>query len=99
MKLKEGTHFSPAKLQLVLAASVLALATSNARPGTAQPASCWLKDDGCRIYIGKRLWVFIPAGNSNVVEVTFTQHDWTTSRTLKLKSGSSFVVTGLAKAS
>ena len=63
----------------------------------ASPSTCWLKDDGCRAYIGKRLWVAIPAGNQNVVEVTFTRGDWTTSRTLKLKTGASFVVTDLAK--
>lgn len=85
------------KRLLVLAVSTWALSINDV--STAQPATCWLKDGGCRTYIGKRLWVLIPAGNPNVVEVTFTQHDWTTARTLKLKSGSSFVVTGLAKAS
>jgi hypothetical protein len=65
---------------------------------SADPRLCWLKDDGCKAYIGKRLWVAIPASNPNVVEVTFTRGDWTTSRTLKLKSGASFLVIGLAKA-
>jgi hypothetical protein len=63
----------------------------------ANPSICWLKENGCRVYVGKRLWVAIPSGNPNVVEVTFTRGDWTTSRTLKLKSGASFVVTGLEK--
>jgi hypothetical protein len=54
---------------------------------------------GCKYFIGKRLWVLIPAGNPNVVEVTFTQHDWTTAKTLKLKSGASFIVKDLNKAS
>lgn len=62
----------------------------------ASPSVCWIKDE-CRTYVGKRLWVSIPSGNPNVVEVTFTQHDWTTGRTLKLKSGASFFVTGLSK--
>lgn len=65
---------------------------------SANPATCWIKDSGCKAYIGKRLWVAIPPGNPNVVEVTFTRGDWTTSRTLKLKTGASFVVVGLAKA-
>lgn len=68
-----------------------------AAPVSANPSTCWIKDNGCKVYIGKRLWVAIPPGNPNVVEVTFTQNDWTTSRTLKLKSGASFLVTGLAK--
>jgi hypothetical protein len=68
-----------------------------ARPGLG---TCWTSEDhSCRYFIGKRLWVSIPSGNPNVVEVTFTQHDWTTQRTLKLKSGASFIVKDLTKAS
>jgi hypothetical protein len=59
--------------------------------------ACWYSEGGCRSFIGKRLWVAIPPGNPNVVEVTFTQHDWTTERTLKLKSGASFVVKDVTK--
>jgi len=63
-------------------------------PAIASPSTCWIKgDDGCRQYVGKRLWVVIPANNPNVVEVTFVRGDW--SNTLKLKSGASFVVKGL----
>jgi hypothetical protein len=69
-----------------------------AGPASADPSTCWIKDSGCKAYIGKRLWVAIPSGNPNVVEVTFTRGDWTTSRTLKLRTGASFVVIGLAKA-
>jgi hypothetical protein len=79
------------RLAAIIVAVLAAAATASANPST-----CWLKDNGCKVYIGKRLWVAIPPGNQNVVEVTFTQHDWTTSRTLKLKSGASFLVTGLA---
>ena len=69
-----------------------------AGPASADPSTCWIKESGCKAYIGKRLWVAIPSGNPNVVEVTFTRGDWTTSRTLKLRTGASFVVIGLAKA-
>jgi hypothetical protein len=64
----------------------------------ADPMTCWIKGNGCKAYVGQRLWVSIPTGNPNVVEVTFTRNDWTTSRTLKLKSGASFMVVGIAKA-
>jgi hypothetical protein len=64
----------------------------------ASPQTCWLKEGECRTFIGKRLWVSIPQGNPNVVEVTFTQHDWTTANTLKLKSGASFLVKDVMKA-
>jgi hypothetical protein len=83
--------------------AVLGLAFLLMCTGVATAASsvqtCWYNDGGCRAFIGKRLWVSIPPGNPNVVEVTFTQHDWTTERTLKLKSGSSFVVKDIAKGS
>ena len=59
--------------------------------------TCWLDEGSCRAFVGKRLWVAIPPGNPNVVEVTFTQHNW--DNTLKLKSGASFVVKDLAKGS
>ncbi|WP_354097955.1 hypothetical protein [Bradyrhizobium sp. S3.2.12] len=65
----------------------------------SSPQTCWFSDGGCRAFVGKRLWVAIPPGNLNVVEVTFTQHDWTTERTLKLKSGASFVVKEITKGS
>lgn len=57
--------------------------------------TCWINDGGCRAFVGKRLWVAIPPGNPNVVEVTFTQHNW--DNTLKLKSGASFVVKEVTK--
>lgn len=60
---------------------------------------CLVKSQQCDKIVGKRLWVLIPAGNPNVVEVTLTRGDWTTSRTLKLKTGTSFVVTGLDRES
>lgn len=80
--------------QVILLMALLLIAGS----ASADPATCWMKDTGCKAYIGKRLWVSIPAGNPNVVEVTFKRGDWTTSRTLKLKTGASFLVIGLAKA-
>jgi hypothetical protein len=65
---------------------------------SANPATCWLKGDmDCRINVGKRVWVLIPKGNPNVVEVTFTQGDWTTARTLKLITGASFQVMGIVQ--
>lgn len=83
-----------------LKAALAALFLLAVSPAIAHPSTCWMSgDDSCRQYVGKRLWVAIPAGNPNVVEVTLTRGDWTTSRTLKLKSGASFVVQGLDKAS
>lgn len=68
-------------------------------PALASPSTCWIGDPPtCKRYVGKRLWVYIPAGNPNVVEVTFTRGDWTTARTAKLKSGASFLVTGVVEA-
>lgn len=64
---------------------------------SASPSTCWISDN-CKAYVGKRLWVVIPAGNLNTVEVTFSRGDWTTSRTLKLRSGASFVVIAMTKA-
>lgn len=82
-------------LVLLLFISTAALAAAATTTST-----CWISDNsGCRYFIGKRLWVSIPPGNPNVVEVTFTQHDWTTANTLKLKSGASFIVKDLNKAS
>ncbi|MFK4492218.1 hypothetical protein ABIA45_007296 [Bradyrhizobium sp. USDA 336] len=73
---------------------------ANVAVARSSPGTCWMSDNsGCRSFIGKRLWVSIPPGNPKVVEVTFTQHDWTTERTLKLKSGASFVVKDLTTAS
>jgi hypothetical protein len=68
-----------------------------AQAAIAGAHNCWMKDNECRQYVGKRLWVSLPAGNPNVVEVTFTLGDWTTEKTLKLKSGASFLVTGLVR--
>lgn len=65
--------------------------------GSAAPINCWLREAQCREYIGKRLWVYIPKGNPNVVEATFTRGDWTTSKTKKLQHGDSFLVTGVAE--
>ena len=56
---------------------------------------CIIKYQHCEKLVGKRLWVLIPPGNPNVVEITYKRGDWTTSRTLKLRTGASFVVTGL----
>ena len=81
---------------LVLVVVCMHAAVANA---ASSPQTCWSSDRGCRAFVGKRLWVAIPPGNPNVVEVTFTQHDWTTDRTLKLKSGASFVVKGVTKGS
>ncbi|MCP1850283.1 MULTISPECIES: hypothetical protein [unclassified Bradyrhizobium] len=76
----------------------LALLLVFVQPALAHPYLCSF-DNSCRSYIGKRLWVLIPPGNPNVVELTFTQNDWTTSATLKLKTGASFLVKDLTKAS
>ncbi|MCK1745762.1 hypothetical protein IVA80_34620 [Bradyrhizobium sp. 139] len=81
------------KLALIFAALLMV-----AGPALAHPYLCSI-DNNCRSYIGKRLWVLIPPGNPNVVELSFTQNDWTTSATLKLKTGASFVVKDLTKAS
>lgn len=75
----------------VWATAALSLAIANSS-AMADPNLCWLKENACRAYIGKRLWVSIPSTNQNVVEVTFNKGNW--DNTLKLKSGSSFVVTG-----
>lgn len=76
------------KTALILVAVLVPFSAS------AGPSTCWLKSGDCKRYIGKRLWVSIPSWNQNVVEITFVKDDWTTARTLKLKSGASFVVTG-----
>jgi hypothetical protein len=65
-----------------------------ASPASASPQTCWISGN-CGQYVGKRLWVAIPAGNPNTVEATLTRGDWTTSRTLKLKTGASFLVAGI----
>jgi hypothetical protein len=87
----------------MLRTAILSLAFLFGCATTANAASsihtCWYSEGGCRAFVGKRLWVAIPPGNPNVVEVTFTQHDWTTERTLKLKSGASFVVKNVTKGS
>lgn len=80
----------PVFLSLILGAQV----------ACASPLGCTLDrektdNSACKKYIGKRLWVSIPAGNPNSVEVTFKKDDW--SNTLKLKSGASFLVTGIEK--
>lgn len=79
-----------------LKAALIALVMSGQSIAFASPFNCWIPDQPtCNQYVGKRLWVAISAGNPNVVEVTFTRGDWTTSRTLKLKTGASFLVTGV----
>jgi hypothetical protein len=79
--------------------AALLLAFLSVRTDVANAASssqtCWLNDGGCSAFVGKRLWVAIPPGNPNVVEVTFTQHSW--DNTLKFKSGASFVVKDIVK--
>lgn len=79
---------------LVLALFFMSMNLANA---ASNIHTCWLDEGGCRAFVGKRLWVAIPPGNPNVVEVTFTQHNW--DNTLKLKSGTSFVVKDLTKGS
>lgn len=85
------------KLKVTIALTIVLICNSAAVAATT-PFNCWINDE-CRYFIGKRLWVSIAPGNPNVVEVTFTQHDWTTVNTLKLKSGASFIVKDLNKAS
>lgn len=80
------------KFKLIFAALLLVSQTA-----FAHPYLCSF-ENSCHSYIGKRLWVLIPPGNPNVVELTFTQNDWATSATLKLKTGASFVVKDLTKA-
>lgn len=80
----------------LFAASAI-IAVAMASNGSAAPINCWLRDTQCREYIGKRLWVYIPKGNPNVVEATFRRGDWTTSKTKKLQHGDSFLVTGVAE--
>lgn len=81
----------------VLSLTLLILFT-DVSTAASNVSTCWLTEGSCRAFIGKRLWVLIPPGNPNIVEITFTQHDWTTEKTLKLKSGSSFVVKDIVKA-
>lgn len=78
---------------------ILALLLLTTAPLASSPATCSFAEGGCKTYVGKQLWVSIPRGNPNTVEATLTRGDWTTAATLKLKSGESFVVTGLSPAS
>ena len=63
-----------------------------ASPAVAGIVECSVEKD-CNSLVGKRLWIVVPRGNPNPVEVTFRRHDWDNS--LKLWSGS-FIVTSIA---
>lgn len=77
---------------LAFASAIGAILASHS---TASPINCWMQETKCHEYVGKRLWVYIPRGNPNVVEATLTRGDWTTALTIKLKTGASFLVTGI----
>jgi hypothetical protein len=53
---------------------------------------CGMHRTDCHDVIGKRLWVIVPRSNPNMVEVSPSPNDWSTTR--KLRSGS-FLVKGI----
>lgn len=75
----------------ILFSIALAMLTTPALAGN--PMACWMDTPhSCGQFIGKRIWIWNPRARDYVVEATTTKGDWTTSRTIKLKSGASFLI-------